>query len=74
MFLENKATNSYENLNYSKQIIEEQFGGFEHCKKILFVAKAFVTRRIEMTAKIYIRTLLKLTIFQLLMILRRVKI
>ena len=48
MFLENKATNSYENLNYSKQIIEEQFGGF--------------------------RTLLKLTIFQLLMILRRVKI
>ena len=51
MFLENKATNSYENLNYSKQIIEEQFGGFEHCKKILFVAKAFVTRRIEMTAK-----------------------
>lgn len=51
MFLENKATNSYENLNFSKQIIEKQFGGFERCKKILFVAKAFVTRRVEMTAK-----------------------
>ncbi len=54
MFLENKATNSYENLDFSKKIIENQLGGFEHCKKILFVAKAFVTRRIEMTAnKLY---------------------
>lgn len=51
MFLENKATNSYENLDFSKKIIENQLGGFERCKKILFVAKAFVTRRIEMTAK-----------------------
>lgn len=51
MFLENRATNSYENLEFSKIIIEEQFGGFNNCRKILFIAKAFVTRRIEMTAK-----------------------
>ncbi len=51
MFLENMATNSYENLDFSKKIIEEQLGGFENNKKILFAAKAFVTRRIEMTAK-----------------------
>ncbi len=51
MLLENKATNSYQNLQFSGQIIKEQLGGFENCRKILFVAKAFVTRRIEMTAK-----------------------
>lgn len=51
MFLENRATNSYENLEFSKQIINEQLGGFDNCRKILFVAKAFVTRRVDMTAK-----------------------
>ena len=51
MLLENRATNSYENLEFSKQIINEQLGGFDNCKKILFIAKAFVTRRVEMTAK-----------------------
>lgn len=51
MLLENRATNSYQNLQFSGQIISEQLGGFENCRKILFIAKAFVTRRIEMTAK-----------------------
>ena len=51
MLLENKATNSYQNLQFSGEIIRDQLGGFENCRKILFIAKAFVTRRIEMTAK-----------------------
>ncbi len=51
MLLENRATNSYQNLQFSGQIIKERLGGFENCSKILFIAKAFVTRRIEMTAK-----------------------
>ncbi len=51
MILEDKATNTYENLDFSRIIIEEKLGGFENCNKILFVAKAFVTRRVEMTAK-----------------------
>lgn len=74
MLLENKATNSYQNLQFSGQIIREQLGGFENCRKILFIAKAFVTRRIEMTAKKNILNLFKPFFVQLLMILKRERI
>jgi len=51
MIIEPNATNSLENLLFSKVIIEEKLGGFNETKTIMFVAKAFVTRRIIMTAQ-----------------------
>lgn len=51
MILEPNATNSLENLKFTKEIIENSLGGFDHIKSILFIAKAFVCRRIEMTAR-----------------------
>lgn len=50
MLLECRATNSYENMLFSKQIIQEQLGGFDAFQRISVVGKAFVLRRIEMTA------------------------
>lgn len=51
MVLECHATNSYENLLFSKQLILEQLGGFDTFKHISIIGKAFVLRRIEMTAQ-----------------------
>ena len=50
MFIkENRATNAYENLLFSKEIIEK-FGGFSAFKQILFLGKAFMLRRVSMYA------------------------
>jgi Uncharacterized conserved protein len=44
------ATNAYQNLEFSKTLIENN-GGFEQYDKILFVGKAFMLRRTQMCAK-----------------------
>ena len=51
MILECRATNSYENLLFSKQLIEDRLGGFDGFHHISIIGKAFVLRRIEMTAR-----------------------
>ena len=51
MVLETNAQNTYENLLYSKTVIEEKISSFSDINSVLFVAKAFVTRRIQMTAQ-----------------------
>lgn len=51
MIMEPCATNSHENLLFSKRIIEDELGGFDRWEGVLFVAKAFVLRRIRMTAR-----------------------
>lgn len=51
MVIESCATNTKENLEYSKRIIVTELGGFEKYLSIMFIAKAFVCRRIEMTAR-----------------------
>ncbi len=48
--LEREATNTKENIINSMPIIEEAIG-FKNIKKIMFVCKAFHTRRVLMTAK-----------------------
>lgn len=48
--LEKKATNTKENILFSKSIIEKKIG-FNNIKTILFVCKAFHARRVLMTAK-----------------------
>lgn len=48
--LEREATNSKENILFSKPIIEKEIG-FKKIKTILFVCKSFHTRRVLMTAK-----------------------
>ena len=51
LITESKATNCYQNVLYSKTIIEERFAeGFDKFKSILFVAKSFMTRRCLMSA------------------------
>ncbi len=47
--IEDKATNAYENLLFSKDIILN-IGGFEKYNNILFVAKSFMLRRTKMCA------------------------
>lgn len=50
MFIkENRATNAYENLVFSKEIVES-LGGFSAFKRILFIGKAFMLRRVSMYA------------------------
>lgn len=48
--VESNATNAYQNLEFSKVLIEN-IGGFEKYDKILFVGKAFMLRRTQMCAK-----------------------
>ncbi|MBU2592618.1 MAG: YdcF family protein [Patescibacteria group bacterium] len=48
--LERKATNTKENILFSKPIIEKEIG-FKNIKTILFVCKTFHTRRVLMTAR-----------------------
>lgn len=51
LITEPKATNCYQNIEFSKAIIDEKFAeGFEKFKSILFVAKSFMTRRCMMSA------------------------
>ena len=47
--VEDKATNSFENLLFSKKLIEDM-GGFEIYEHILFISKAFLSRRAQMGA------------------------
>ncbi|MCI8626011.1 MAG: YdcF family protein [Lachnospiraceae bacterium] len=49
MLLETEATNTLENLLYSRKLIETELGNLSSIKSIMFVAKAFVCRRIQMT-------------------------
>ena len=46
---ENRATNAYENLLFSKELIE-RLGGFSAFQSILFIGKAFMMRRVSMYA------------------------
>ncbi len=48
--LEENATNTKENIQFSAKVIEENIG-FDKIKKILFIVKAFHARRVLMTAK-----------------------
>ncbi|MFA6428104.1 MAG: YdcF family protein [Candidatus Buchananbacteria bacterium] len=48
--LEKEATNTKENIINSRPLIERSIG-FKNIKKIMFVCKAFHTRRVLMTAK-----------------------
>lgn len=48
--LEEKATNTKENLEFSSPIIQNSIG-FSNIRKIMFVCKTFHTRRVMMTAK-----------------------
>lgn len=50
IILENKSTNSLENVLYSKKVIEQNFG-FEKIKKIIAVVKHYHSRRALMTLK-----------------------
>lgn len=50
IILENKSTNSLENVLFSKQVIGEQFG-FSNIKKIIAVVKHYHSRRALMTLK-----------------------
>lgn len=47
--LEERATNAYENLVFSKEIIKG-IGGFSAFNRILFIGKAFMLRRVAMYA------------------------
>lgn len=47
--VEDKATNSYQNLEYSKDIISGM-GGFDRFESILFVGKSFMLKRTKMCA------------------------
>ena len=47
--LEDRATNAYENLMFSKEIIENK-GGFSAFERILMIGKAFMLRRVSMYA------------------------
>ena len=47
--VEDKATNAYENLTFSKDMIR-LMGGFEQYQHILFVGKSFMLRRTQMAA------------------------
>lgn len=51
MSLEKEATNTYENLLFSKRIIEGKNAEFKGINSLMFVAKAFVMRRIWMTSR-----------------------
>lgn len=53
MLLELEATNTLENLLYSREIIEKELCDFSKIKSIMFVAKAFVCRRIQMTVQAF---------------------
>jgi len=48
--LEKEATNTKENILFSKPIIEREIG-FNNIKTILFICQSFHTRRVYMTAK-----------------------
>ena len=51
LITEPKATNCYQNIEFSKTIINEKYAeGFDKFKSILFVAKSFMTRRCKMSA------------------------
>ena len=50
IILEDKSTNSLENVLYSKKVIEQNFG-FEKIKKIIAVVKHYHSRRALMTLK-----------------------
>ena len=56
--LEREATNSKENIIFSKPIIDKEIG-FNNIKTILFVCKAFHSRRVLMTAKKFFPTNIK---------------
>ncbi len=57
MILEPEATNTYQNLEYTKRMIETDSDTFPlkcnlNCyERILFIGKAFMMRRVEMTAR-----------------------
>ena len=51
--LESKATNSKENITFSKSIMEHEIG-LSNIRSILFVCKTFHTRRVLMTAQKYL--------------------
>lgn len=50
MLLENKASNSKENLLFSRKLVEKRLGGFDGFNRITLIGKAFVLRRLQMTA------------------------
>lgn len=50
MLIEPNATNTLENLLFSKQVIEKKYKKLKDIESIMFIAKAFVMRRIQMTA------------------------
>jgi len=59
IILEDKSTNSLENVFYSKKVIEKNFG-FEKIKKIIAVVKHYHSRRALMTLKKHFPKTIKL--------------
>ncbi|OIO47782.1 MAG: hypothetical protein AUJ28_00575 [Parcubacteria group bacterium CG1_02_37_51] len=59
IILENKSTNSLENVLFSKQIIDQDFG-FDKIKKIIAVVKYYHSRRALMTLKKHFPKTIKL--------------
>lgn len=59
IILENKSTNSLENVLFSKQVIDQDFG-FDKIKKIIAVVKYYHSRRALMTLKKHFPKTIKL--------------
>lgn len=61
IILENKSTNSLENVIFSKNIIEEKIG-LNNIKKIIIIAKNYHSRRAMMTARKYFSKTVELSL------------